>query len=47
MNYQRDGIESDDRERGRKGQCSEKEDEERKLRGGRACARKTNEERTT
>ena len=41
-----DGIESDDRERGRKDQCSDKKDEERRLRGGRASARKTNGERT-
>ena len=33
-----DGIESNDREKGRKEQCSDKEDEERRLRGGRASA---------
>ena len=36
-----DGIESDDREKGRKEQCSEKKDEERRLRGGRVITRKT------
>ena len=41
------GTESDDRETGRKQQSSDKKDEERKLRGGRASARKTDEERTT
>ena len=42
-----DGTESDDRERGRKQQCSDKKDEERRLRGGRASARKTHGKRTT
>ena len=42
-----DGIESDDRERGRKEQCIDKKDEERRLRGVRAIARKTNGERKT
>ena len=41
------GIESDDMERGRKEQCSDKKDEVRRLGGGRTIARKTNEERTT
>ena len=40
MTKETDGIESDDRERGRKEQCSDKEDEERRLRGGRAITRK-------
>ena len=35
-----DGTESDDRERGRNQQCSDKKDEERRLRGGRASASK-------
>ena len=33
--------------RGRKEQCSDKKDEDRRLRGGRARTRKTNGERTT
>ena len=33
--------------RGRKEQCSDKKDEDRRLRGGRASTRKTNGERTT
>ena len=40
-------IEKDDREGVRKEQCSDKKDEERKLRVRRAIARKTNGERTT
>ena len=47
MTKETDGIESDDRERGWKEQCSDKKDEERRLRGGRAIVRKTNGERTT
>ena len=47
MTKETDGIENDDRVRVRKEQCSDKKDEERKLRGGRAIARKTNGERTT
>ena len=42
-----DGIDRYDRERGWKEQCSDKKDEERRLRGGRAIAKKTNGERTT
>ena len=42
MTKQTDGIESDDRKRGRKEQCSDKKDEERRLRGGRVITRKTN-----
>jgi len=38
-----DGIESDDRESGRKEQCSDNKDEDRRLRGGRASAMKTME----
>ena len=41
-----DGIESYDREKGQKEQCSDTKDEDRKLRGGRVSARKTNGERT-
>ena len=47
MTKETDGIESDDRERGRKEQCSDKKDEERRLRGGRVITRKTNGERRT
>ena len=47
MTKEKDGIESDDRERGWKEQCSDKKDENRRLRGGRAIARETNGERTT
>ena len=47
MNKKTDGIESDDRERGRKEQCKDKTDEKRRLRGGRGIARKRNGERTT
>ena len=35
MTKETDGIESDCKERGRKEQCSDKKDEERRLRGGR------------
>ena len=41
-----DGIESYDREKGQKEQCSDTKDEDRRLRGGRVSARKTNGERT-
>ena len=41
MTKETDGIESDNRERGRKEQCSDKKDEERRLRGGRVITRKT------
>ena len=41
-----DGIERDDRERGRKEQCCDKKDEDRRLRGVRVITRKTNGERT-
>ena len=47
MTKEIDGIESDDRERGRKEQCSETKDEERTLRGRRMITRKTNGERST
>jgi len=47
MTKETDGIENDDRERGRKEQCSDKEVEERRIRGGRVITRKTNGERTT
>ena len=47
MTKEADGIESDDRDRGRKVQCSDKKDEDRRLRGRRASAKKTNGERTT
>ena len=43
----KEGTESDDRERGWKEQCSDKKNEERRLRGWRVIARKTNGERTT
>ena len=42
-----DGIESYDRQRGRKKQCSDKKGEERRLRGEMAIVTKTNGERTT
>ena len=38
---------SDDRERGRKEQCSDKKDEKRRARGGRVIIRKTNGRKTT
>ena len=47
MTKETDGIESDDRERGRKEQCSDKKDDERRLGGGRPIAKKSNGERTT
>ena len=47
MTKDTDLMQSDDRERGRKEQRNDKKDEERRLRGGRKSARKTNEERTT
>ena len=40
-------IESDDRERDRTAQCSDKKDEEKRLRGGRVTAREHIGERTT
>ena len=45
MTKETDGIESDDRERGRKDEYSEKKDEERRLRGWRAIQRKPNGEK--
>ena len=39
-------IESESKERGRKEQCNDKKDEERRLRGGRVIARRQNGERT-
>ena len=47
MTKETNGIESDDMEKGRTEQYSEKNGDDRRLRGGRASARKTNGERTT
>ena len=47
MTKETDGIERDGKERVRNEQCSEKNDEDRKLGGGRASARTTNGERKT
>ena len=47
MTKETDGVESDDRERDRTEQCGDKKDEERRLGGGKAIARKTNGECTT
>ena len=47
MTKDMDRIESDDRERSRKKQWSDKKEEERTLRGRMVIARKTNGERTT
>ena len=40
-------FESDGKERGRKEQCSDKQNEERRLRGGKMITGKINGERTT
>ena len=47
MTEESDGIESDDRERGRKERESETKDAERRVRGGKVMARKTKGDITT